>query len=234
MKRFLDQGVVRLAIDVSALSWFGDMFDGVVIKYMDAAEARGGGVVLFALRKPLRDLMDVLGLLDVIPVADDLADAVAFLTGQCRPKSRRRPPPLSAETRDDEPRSPWPRAAHLGVEYEIIPGPPPVASLRFRGAVGPGDLVTVDEAMRFLDQGVLRLAIDLAGGSPGTDLGLCLVRLRELTEWAGARVVLSGVSKPIRDLLHVHGLIDVFLAVETHEDAIQLARQLPGADPTPG
>ncbi len=74
-----DQGTRHIIFDCSGLEYMNSTGTGLMVKLMDKFEAAGGTMQMVNIPKNIRDLMDVLGLLDVFKVKATLAEAKASL-----------------------------------------------------------------------------------------------------------------------------------------------------------
>lgn len=73
----LSQGRARLVVDGAALAYVSSAGVGVLMACLDPARAAGGDLKVAALAPHVRDVFDLLGVPEVMDVADTVADAAA-------------------------------------------------------------------------------------------------------------------------------------------------------------
>ncbi|MBT3601606.1 MAG: STAS domain-containing protein [Candidatus Latescibacteria bacterium] len=84
VKKLVGNGVIRVVVDFSAVSWFGSAMLGVLAASYSTIVTAGGGVRLIGVTAKVAQIMDVTRLSDVFETLPTLDVAMASLRG-CDP-----------------------------------------------------------------------------------------------------------------------------------------------------
>lgn len=79
VEEFMKDGNDHIVIDCSGLEYTNSRGAALLVKIQDELEAKGGSLQLLSVPKAIRDLLDVLGLLDIFHIVDSLDAAFASI-----------------------------------------------------------------------------------------------------------------------------------------------------------
>lgn len=79
IKNMVGNGVVRVVVDFSNVSWFGSAMLGVLAASYTTLQTAGGGIRIVGASQKVKEIMDVTRLSDVFETMSNIEEAVASL-----------------------------------------------------------------------------------------------------------------------------------------------------------
>ena len=76
LTRNIEDGVVRIVLDLTKVSYFSSSGLGVLVGAMSQAEMEGGSFVLFGLTAGVKDVFDTMGFSAMFKMSDDRQEAI--------------------------------------------------------------------------------------------------------------------------------------------------------------
>ena len=77
----IDDGEVRLVIDLSALEYISSAGLRVLLMAAKRIKSENGGMALCGLKEAIREVFEISGFLTILNIVDDMASAVAAVKG---------------------------------------------------------------------------------------------------------------------------------------------------------